>query len=85
VQLVPSAALLQVPPLHVWHSGQEAVQVPPQPSLAPPHLRVQLGVQQLLLWQTWPLPQTWVHVPQCVASVWVLTSHPSFPSVLQWA
>ena len=84
VQLTPLDLLAQIPLLHAWHSGQ-AVQVPPQPSLAPPHLPVQLGVQQLLLWQTWPLPQIWEHVPQCAASVWVLTSHPSLNTVLQSA
>ena len=36
------------PPLHHLPSLQEAVQVPPHPSLAPPHLSWQFGVQQPL-------------------------------------
>jgi len=32
-------------------------QVPPQPSGPPPQMSVQVGVQQALLKQTWPVPQ----------------------------
>jgi hypothetical protein len=45
LQLVPLVTLVQLCPLHVWQVGQGPVQVPVQPSLAPPHLPVQSGVQ----------------------------------------
>ena len=45
LQLRPLVTLVQVTPLHVWQVGQLRVHVPEQPSLAPPHLPVQFGVQ----------------------------------------
>jgi hypothetical protein len=57
--------------------AQAAVHVPPQPSLAPPHLPVQLGVQHAPLWQVCPLAHVVPHVPQFCVSECVSTQAPA--------
>jgi hypothetical protein len=44
-----SVQAVQAWTLHHWPDGQVPLQYPPQPSLAPPHFPVQLGVQLQLL------------------------------------
>ena len=68
--------------LQYWLAGQLAVQLPPQPSSAPPHLPEQLGVQQELLWQKLEPLMSHSQLPLLSQSAW-LASQMHRPEALQ--